>query len=57
MKFYVIKHPDKQYSIQDKPQGAGVLLNIQVNNEKEAQLACDAANEAIKLLELLEFLD
>jgi hypothetical protein len=52
IKFYVIPHIDGEYSVQTNRTGVGLLLNSGHPNTKEgAEIACNAANLAIKLSE------
>ncbi len=56
MKFYIVEHPNKEYSVQDNPKGGGVLLEVPFNPESkyEAILVCSAANKTLKIANLLD---
>jgi hypothetical protein len=55
MKFYPILHTNNQFTVQDRPKGAGHLLNSLMSDEfkvltdREARLAAEAANAALAL--------
>lgn len=50
MKFYVVEHCCGGFSVSTKPEGAGILLDVEHENTREsAQLACDTANKAIEI--------
>jgi hypothetical protein len=50
--FYVVPHSCGGFSVQTKAKGGGELLpsSSHPNTKEGAQIACDAANETIKLL-------
>jgi hypothetical protein len=48
--WFVVTHSNNEYSVQDKPQGGGTLLQVNFDHRSkhEAELVCLAANEASK---------
>lgn len=51
-KWYVVRHSNDRFSVQDKPQGGGLLLQVAFDDasEREATLVCAAANDAARAL-------
>jgi hypothetical protein len=54
-RFYVIRHIDDKFSIQASPFGGAELLTVEFDpkNEQLAIQLCDAANAALKSVDLL----
>jgi acetylornithine/succinyldiaminopimelate/putrescine aminotransferase len=52
IKFYVVTHPCGGFSVQTKETGMGDLLQSDHPSTREgAEIACNAANEALKIME------
>jgi len=49
LEFYVVEHPDG-FSVQSKEGGGGLLLGANPETRREAEIARDAANQALDIV-------
>lgn len=49
--WFVVRHTNNEFSVQDKPQGGGTLLEVpfEATSKHETELVCSAANAATAL--------